>query len=183
MPIKNPWKTLSSKQVYRNPWIKVREDRVIRPDGQDGIFGVVEIRPAVIIIPLNERKETYLIGQWRYTINSYSWELPAGLVEEGESPLMTAKRELLEEAKLKANQWSRLGYFYLANGALNQKAYIFLARGLSPMRNSIGDPTEKLKIKKIPFRKAINLVMENKITDDLSITAILKAKEFLKKQP
>ena len=108
MQNKNPWKMLSSKIIYKNKWICLREDQVITPYGTKGIYGFIETHPAIGIVPLNENIATYLVGQYRYTLNTYSWEIPEGGGHPGESHLETAKRELSEETGLKANKWKYL---------------------------------------------------------------------------
>jgi len=175
---KNPWRTLGSKRVYQNQWIKVREDQVITPDGQKGIYGMIEIKPSAGIIALAEKKEIYLVGQWRYTHRKYSWEIPTGGAKPNEKLLATAKRELLEETGLIAKKWISLGTIDNSNGYTNDVVYLFLARKLKKTKPKF-EPTEKLKIIKIPFQKAVQLVMENQITDSISVAGILKAKECL----
>jgi hypothetical protein len=107
---KNPWKTVSSRVAYENAWIRLREDQVIRPDGRPGIYGVVEIRPSVGVVAMNERDEVALVGQWRYSVNRFSWEIPRGGSHPGETDMLcVAKRELAEEAGLIAEKWEALG--------------------------------------------------------------------------
>src|SRR3712207_4165057 len=106
----NPWKTVDSRTVYDNPWINVREDQVIRPDGAPGIYGVVHMKnQAIAVLPMDKDGSIYLVGQYRYTLNAYSWEIPEGGSPEGEDPLETAQRELLEETGLVAASWKLLG--------------------------------------------------------------------------
>ena len=106
MSAQNSWKTLSSRTAYENAWLRVREDQVIRPDGQPGIYGVVEIRPSVGIVALNDRDEIVLVGQWRYTVNHYSWEIPRGGSRADEVDIQcAAERELAEEAGVIAALW------------------------------------------------------------------------------
>ena len=103
----NPWTTLGSRPVYENPWIKVREDQVLRPDGQPGIYGVVEFKNrAVGVLPVEDDGAVWLVGQYRYPLQAYSWEIPEGGSAAGETPEETARRELQEETGLTAGIWS-----------------------------------------------------------------------------
>ena len=171
---RNPWKTKSSRVVYENHWIRVREDQVIRPDGGDGIYGVVEIRPSVGIVALNERDEIALVGQWRYAVNRYSWEVPRGGSSVGETDMLTvAKRELAEEAGLVAEHWTELGPVDVCNGVADDVQTLFLARGLSAteMRH---DPEEEIALIWKPFDEAIQMAMDGRITEVCSVAAILR---------
>src|SRR5919197_325584 len=158
MTISNPWKTLSSKFVYQNPWLRVREDRVVRPDGNEGLYGVVELPPSVAIVALNDRDEILLVGQWRYTHGKFSWEIPTGSSEVEEPVLDAAKRELREEGGVIAADWIALGSIDNSNGVTTDVSHLFLATGLSPTARE-EDPTEKLTIKWIPFSEAVADVM------------------------
>ena len=102
---KNPWKTKKSKVVYNNPWIKVRENKVVTPDGSDGIYGVIEKKVGLGIVAVDDNNNILRAGQWRYAIKRYSWSFIGGTLEDGESPLQAAKRELLEETNTKARTW------------------------------------------------------------------------------
>src|SRR5580704_3550286 len=109
MATPNPWRTLSSRTIYQNPWLTLREDKVIRPDGAEGIYSVVEIRPSCGIVAIDEDDRIALVGQWRYVHDRYSLEIPTGGSEQGETPLDAAKRELTEETGLTAKAWTALG--------------------------------------------------------------------------
>src|SRR5690606_11888068 len=130
--MKNPWKTLDTKVVYENTWIRVREDVVVRPDGKPGIYGVVETRLAPGVAALTPENEVYLVGQYRYPMDSYSWEIIEGGSDDDESALDAAKRELREEAGLEASHWEALGpEIHLSNCHSNERGYLFLATGLT----------------------------------------------------
>ncbi len=133
MSSRNPWRTLDTRVVYANSWITVREDSVIRPDGQPGIYGVVEILPSVGIVALTDRNEIALVSQWRYTLGKMSLEIPTGGPEAGETILEAAGRELAEEAGLDAATWTPLGSIDNSNGITTDVSHIFLARGLAPL--------------------------------------------------
>src|SRR5205085_1690176 len=128
---RGPWRVLGTRPIYENPWIRVREDRVIRPDGQPGIYSVVEFQPAVGIVALTENEQIYLVGQYRYPTETYSWEFVSGYCEPGEDLLEAAKRELREEAGLTATEWTALGHSEISNSSTDQVGYIYLARGLT----------------------------------------------------
>lgn len=178
---KNPWKTLSSKVMYQNPWIRVREDQVIRPDGKPGIYGVVETRIATGVIALSDAGEIYLVGQYRYPLNCYSWEIIEGGSESNEGALATAQRELIEEAGLKARDWQQLGaVVHLSNCFTSEEGYVFLARGLEEVA-ARPDETEVLQLRKMPFEEAVALVDSGAITDALSIIGIQRAQQFLRR--
>src|ERR687890_1606450 len=112
---KNPWRKISSREVYENPWIRVREDEVLRPDGEPGIYGVVHFKNVAVGVLAVEGDELYLVGQYRYTLDRYSWEIPEGGCPEGEEPLDAARRELEEETGLRARCWEKLGEAHLSN--------------------------------------------------------------------
>ncbi len=175
----NPWKTVSSKQIYTNPWITLREDQVIRPDGKKGIYSVVDTRTAIGIIALTPLDEIYLVGQWRYPLELYSWEIIEGGSDEGESSLDTAKRELLEEAGLVANRWEELGTdIHLSNCFSSEVAKFFIATDLI-QKESSPDETEVLQVRKIKFEEALSMVDRGEITDAMSVVAIMRlARKF-----
>jgi len=172
----NPFKTLSSKNVYDNPWISVTEHDIINPKGGKGIYGVVHFKnKAIGIIPLDENNNTYLVGQFRYPLNEYSWEIPEGGGALDIDTLESAKRELLEETGLKAENWELIQEMYLSNSVSDEKAYVFLATGLS-QHEAEPEDTEELKIKKLPFEEAYQMVLRGEITDSLTVAALLRVK-------
>lgn len=170
----NPWKVLSSQIKYENPWIRVREDAVVRPDGKNGIYGVVETRIATGVLALTESQELYIVGQYRYPLACYSWEIIEGGSDPGESALVTAQRELKEEAGLVAERWRQLGgVIHLSNCHSSEVGYLFVAEDLSQV-GSTPDATEVLQIKKIHFSEALRMVMAGEMTDSLTIIGILR---------
>lgn len=169
---KSPWKTVASEQVYDNPWIAVREDRVIRPDGEPGIYGVVQMKNiAVGILPIEE-EHVYLVGQYRYPLERYSWEIPEGGCPKGEAPLRAAQRELREETGLEAKRWRILGEAYLSNSVTDEYAVWFLATELVPGEQQ-PEGTEALDLRRLPLREALAMVLSGEITDALSLLAIM----------
>ncbi len=176
--LRNPWKTNSSRVVYENRWIRVREDEVTRPDGGPGIYGVVEIRPSVAVVALNDRDEVGLVGQWRYSCNRYSWEIPRGGSHPGENDMLAvAQRELVEEAGVIAQHWKYLGAVDCCNGVVDDVESLYLATGLTfTERNP--DPEEEIALCWKPFPEAIAMSLDGRITDVSSIAALLMAAQL-----
>ena len=170
----NPWKTLSTKVVYENAWIRVREDAVIRPDGQPGIYGVVETRLATGVVALTPEDEVYLVGQYRYALDRYSWEIIEGGSDGDESALDAAVRELREEAGIEADHWVPLGpEIHLTNCHSNERGYLFLASGLRHV-GAEPDGTEQLALRKVPVAEALAMVDSGDISDAMTIMALLR---------
>ncbi len=171
---KNPWTTLSSRPVYDNTWIGVREDQVIKPSGGNGIYGVVSFKNIAIgIIPIDNEGNTYLIGQYRYTLNEYSWEIPMGGGLMGIDRLESAMRELKEETGFTATHWTEILKIHTSNSVTDEVGYVFVAEGLEAGETEFED-TELLHIKKLPFAAALEMVMNGQITDGISMAGILK---------
>ncbi len=169
----NPWKTWSSRITYENPWIRVREDQVSRPDGRPGIYAVVEIRPSVGVVALNEQNEIVLVGQWRYPHDHYSWEIPRGGSHPGENDMLAvAQRELAEEAGLKAENWKYLGAVDCCNGVVNDLQSLYLATNLSQTERRL-DPEEEIAVCWTQFAEAVRMSTDGRITEVSSIAAIL----------
>lgn len=171
----NPWKKVSSREVYRNPWISLREDQVINPSGNPGVYSVIETRIATGVVAIDGEDNVILVGQYRYPTDMYSWEIPEGGGEDGESALETAKRELLEETGVTAANWQPLGEeIHLSNCYSSERAYLFLATELTFGAQNT-EETEKIAVKKVPFEEVLRLVDGGEIKDGLSIIAILRA--------
>jgi 8-oxo-dGTP pyrophosphatase MutT (NUDIX family) len=167
----NPWRTLGSRRVYENPWISVREDRVIRPDGEPGIYGVVHYKnTAVGVLPV-EDDHVYLVGQYRYPLERYSWEIPEGGCPEHEDPLQAAQRELKEETGLEARHWRKLGETHLSNSVADEYGVWFLATDLIPGERR-PEGTEVIGVRRVPLGEALEMALDGRITDALSILAI-----------
>ena len=168
---RNPWRTLSTRPVYENPWISVREDRVIRPDGEPGIYGVVHYKnTAVGVLPV-DNEHVYLVGQYRYPLERYSWEIPEGGCPEDEEPLRAAQRELREETGLEARSWRRLGEAHLSNSIADEYAVWFLATDLVPGEQQL-EGTEVIGVRRVPLDEAVAMAMDGRITDALSTLAL-----------
>lgn len=168
----NPWKTISISQIYANPWFSVREDRVTASDGSDDIYHVVvAARIAIGVVPLWEDGFVTLVGQYRYPIQAYSWEIPEGGGAIDIPPLESAKRELREETGLLAGTWEQLGQIHTSNCFLDEVCHLFLATDLL---QGAADPSpeEVLKVQRIPFDQAIAMAIDGRITDAISIAGI-----------
>ena len=167
------WKKLSSRVIYDNPWMQVREDRVINPGGGENRYGYVHFRNhAVAILPVDDDGYTWLVGQERYTLGQYSWELPMGGAPLGEEPLAAARRELREETGLTAARWSELMHLHPSNSITDEFGIVFLAEDLTQ-----GEPdfeeTEDLAIRRLPLADALAMVDGGEITDAISVAALL----------
>jgi 8-oxo-dGTP pyrophosphatase MutT (NUDIX family) len=174
---KGPYEVIDTKLIYKNPWIEVNEDKVINPDGSDGIFGTVEYIKGTSIVALDDKLNIYLVKEYYYVLNEYGIQLPSGGIEEGENNLEAAKKELLEEAGIRANNWRELGYLNPFTMIIKSPVFLFLATDLE-----FGEKSEKdIDLIKIPFEEAYQMVLDNKISHAQSIIAILKTKILLDK--
>ena len=169
----NPWRQLFSREVYDNPWINVREDRVVRPDGEQGIYGVVHFKNVAVGILALEGNAVYLVGQYRYPLEQYSWEIPEGGCAESEDPLGAAQRELEEETGLRARRWVRMGEAHLSNSVCDERAIWFVATELTQGAHR-PEGTEKLCVRRVPFQEALRMALAGEITDALSLLAIMQ---------
>ncbi len=172
MEEKNPWTTKSVRTAYENPWIKVEHREVVTPGGSDGIYGLVRYKNhAIGIVPIDEEGYTWLVGQYRYALDLYTWEIPEGGCPVGSDPLATAKRELREETGLEARDWERIMEFHLSNSVSDEYGVAFVARGLT-LGASEPEDTEELRLRRLPLREAIEMTLDGRITDALSILAL-----------
>ncbi|RIJ37110.1 NUDIX domain-containing protein [Pontibacter oryzae] len=178
----NPWTTLSSEEVYQNPWIKVREDQVLNPKGGKGIYGVVSFKnKAIGIIPVDSEGYTYLVGQYRYALNEFCWEIPmgGGLIEN--DMLESAQRELQEETGFTAARWTNICRLHTSNSVTDEEGFVFLAEELTAGETAF-EETEELHIKRVHFTEAVRMALNNEITDAISVAGILKAFLLLQEQ-
>ncbi|MBK7147889.1 MAG: NUDIX hydrolase [Bacteroidetes bacterium] len=172
----NPWTKLSGEVKYDNPWIKITEDQVKNPAGKDGIYGVVHFKThAVAVIPLDVNNYTWIVGQYRYPLDSYEWEIVEGGCPEGTSPVATAHRELHEEVGLKAEKMELILEMQLSNSCTDEVSYSYIARGLSYVGEA-PEEDEELAIRKVPFAEVYEMVLRGEIRDALSVASILRAK-------
>jgi len=178
-PEENPWQVTSEKNIYDNPWINVTEYQVVNPSGNPGIYGKVHFKNLAIgIIPLDDSVNTWLVGQYRFALGKYSWEIPEGGGILGIDPLDSAKRELLEETGLKAERWTELQRMHLSNSVTDELCIIYLAQGLQQFEPEPED-TEQLIIKKLPFKDVYRMVCDGEITDSVTVAAVLKLQLML----
>jgi 8-oxo-dGTP pyrophosphatase MutT (NUDIX family) len=169
----NPWKTRSSRLVYDNPWIRVREDQVLRPDGLPGIYGVVHFKNrAVGVLPVDEEGGIWLVGQYRYPLQAYSWEIPEGGSPETESPEATARRELREETGLTAGRLQLIATAHLSNSVSDELGYVFRATELTPGTHE-PEGTERIAVRRLDWKEAERMLKGGEITDSLSVIALL----------
>jgi len=172
---KNPWTTVSFEEKYDNPWINVTEYQVLNPAGGKGIYGKVHFKnKAIGIVPLDEQGNTWLVGQYRYPLNEWSWEIPegGGLVEQ--KILQSAQRELKEETGLTANKWTQILRTHLSNSVSDEEGFVFLAEELEQGEAELEETEADMKVMKLPFSEALDMVLTGKITDSLSVMGILK---------
>ncbi len=175
----NPWTILQRETRYENPWIKLDHFDVLNPSGGKGIYGKVHFKNvAVGVFPLDEDLNTWLVGQYRFTLDQYSWEMPEGGGPHAEDPLMAAQRELEEETGMKAAHWEPLLKLHLSNSVSDEVALIFLARDLT-MGVARPEETEALQVQKIAFDDVYKMVEEGKITDAMTVAAVYKIKLLL----
>ncbi len=171
------WTELSCKTVYDNPWIKVTESSVLNPNGGNGIYGVVHFKNLAIgVIAIDEEDHTWLVGQDRFPFDGkFTWEIVEGGGPVEEDPIESAKRELLEEVGLKAENWELIQEMELSNSATTEVALIYKATGITH-HEAQPDETEQLKVKRLPFEEAFKMVLNGEITDSLSVAGLLKLK-------
>ncbi|MGB1243684.1 MAG: NUDIX domain-containing protein, partial [Chitinophagales bacterium] len=163
-------------EIYDNPWIKLTEYEVITPGGINGVYGKMHFKNnAVGIIPLTSNQETILVGQYRFPLDLYFWEIPMGGGPIGDDLLLSAQRELKEETGITAKVWTKILDIHPSNSVTDQAGVVYVAQDLT-FGDATPEDTEELETKKIPFQEAFEMVMEGKITDAISVASILKLK-------
>lgn len=173
-PQDNPWTTLKVTEVYDNPWIQLTHEDVLIPNGNKGIYGKVHFKNyAVGIIPIDEDENTWIVGQYRYTLNEYSWEIPEGGALIPQDPLEAAQKELAEEVGLQAKKWKLIAKLHNSNSVTDEVAFIYVAKDLSEAYAEL-DETEVIERRKIPLTEAIQMVLDGQITDSMSVAGLLK---------
>ena len=168
----SPWRRHSRRVAYENAWIQVHHDEVTRPDGQPGIYGVVHFRSrAVGVVAIDELDRVILVGQFRYTVDRYSWEIPEGGVPFDEDPLDGARRELREETGIEAASWREIAAFDLSNSISDEVGQLYLATDLS-YGQPAPDGTEDLRLRRVPFDEVMAMVDRGEIPDAMSQLAL-----------
>lgn len=170
----SPWARSSRRLAYENAWIQVFHDEVVRPDGATGVYGVVHLRThAVGVVAIDEQDRVLLVGQYRYTLDRYSWEIPEGGSPIGEDPLTGARRELAEETGYRAADWHELMRFSLANSATDETGVLYLATGLTG-GDADPDETEELAVRWIMFNDALEAVRSGELFDSMTQMGLLR---------
>lgn len=170
----NPWKTKSKEVVYENPWMQIQHHEIINPNGGDGIYGVVHFKNhAVGIIPIDKDGFTWLVGQYRYPLDHYSWELPEGGSPLDEEPLESAKRELREEVGISAQKWTKLMDIHTSNSITDEVGFVYVAQDLT-FGETEHEDVEELAIRKVHFSVLVEMIMKGEITDSITIASVLK---------
>lgn len=175
-----PWTRLDSREIYENAWIRVREDRILHPDGTPGIYGVVHFKNiAVAVVALDAASRVLLVGQYRYSMGGYSWEIPEGGCPMGvDTPESAAARELREETGFTADRWDYLGCMALSNSVSDEVGHFFLARDLAAGAAQ-PDASEDLAVKSVDMEEAWRMAMEGELNESLTIAGLARARHFL----
>ncbi len=177
--MENPWQQLSRQKIYNNPWIEVFEDQVINPRGGQSLYGKVSFKnKAIAIIPIDEAQHTWLVGQYRYTLDEYSWEIPMGGGDRNLDILTAARRELKEETGLSAERWTNIMRLHTSNSVTDEEGFVFLAQDLTQGTTEFDD-TEDLAIRRLPLKEALAMAMAGEITDAISVAGLLKVARLL----
>lgn len=174
MPPK-PWKTVSSREVYKNPWTRIREDVAEMPNGRTTIYGVVECGQCVGVLPFIDDSHVVMIRQYRYVFSEdQRWEMPTGGVKSGEPLLDAARRELREEVGYNAAELSHISTYYTSKSIVQEVAHLYLGYDLTEAQ-AVPDETEFLEIETFPFEQVLNMVLRNEIRDSMTVIAVLHA--------
>lgn len=177
----NPWEITDSKNIYDNPWISIEEFDVIDPSGKSGIYGVVHFKNMAIgILVLDENYNTYIVGQYRFPLKIYSWEIPMGGGKLDVEPLDSAKRELKEETGIVAKNWKEIIKIHLSNSVTDEFGISYVAKDLE-FHEASPEEVEELQVKKLPFNDLLEMVLSGEITDSITVATVLKAKILMDK--
>jgi ADP-ribose pyrophosphatase len=172
----NPWKTLDAEVVYESAWIRVTKSNVLNPAGNPAVYSWVHFKNLAIgVVPMDKEKNIWLVGQYRYPLNEYSWEIPEGGGKLDVDPKLSALRELLEETGIEAKNIRELMRMHLSNSVSDELSITYLATGLE-FKEAEPEESEDLQVKKVSLDEAFELVMSGKITDAISVAAIQRIK-------
>ena len=178
---RGPWLKRSSQQVYDNPWIQVCHEEVTTPGGTEGIYGKIHFKNrALVIVPIDEAGNTWLVGQHRYTLNEFSWEVPMGGGALDADPLAAAQRELQEETGYRAKSWQQLLRLHTSNSVTDEEALVYLATDLITGEQKLEASESDLQLKKLPLEQAVNMAVNGEISDALSVAALLAVERLLR---
>lgn len=169
-----PWQQLSSRRIYANPWMTLREDQVRLPDGREAIYGVVDCGNCVGVLPFVDPDHVLLVGQYRYVAQRFTWEMPTGGVRPGESLEVAAQRELAEEAGRRAGRLTWISTYHTSKSVMNETAHLYLGEDLS-LAEQAGDETEFIEHKVFPFLEVVDMIRRAEITDSMTVIAVLHA--------
>lgn len=170
-----PWRTRATREVYRNPWIRVREDLVELPNGNTTIYGVCEMNECVGILPFLDDEHVVMVRQYRYVFGDGSrWEMPTGGCKPNEPPEQAAQRELAEETGYRAGALQPINTHWTSKSVCREVAHLFIARDLHPVQ-AIPDETEFLEIRVLPFQEVVQMVLDSEIRDAMTVIAVLWA--------
>ena len=179
---RGPWLKLTSQQVYDNPWITLHHETVRTPGGTEGIYGNIHFKNrAIVIVAVDDAANTWLVGQHRYTLDSFSWELPMGGGPLTVEPLLAAQRELKEETGYSAQHWQQIMRLHTSNSVTDEEAVVFLATGLQAGEQALEPSEGDLVVKKLPLSEAVAMALNGDITDALSVAALLAVDRLLTK--
>lgn len=173
-----PWIINTTKRAYKNPWIEVTEDQVVRPDGSAGIYGIVRIKPGISVLPIDDDNNVYLINEFKYPLGKHSIETAAGGTDSGQTALQSAKQELREELGIMAKEWTNLGVVHPITSFIDSPNYLFMARKLEFTKPEL-EVVEQMDILKVSLAQAVDMVMDGRITEQKSCCLILKAARLL----
>ena len=177
--MRNPWRRLATRLVHANPWFRVRHDRVVRPDGREGDWYVVECADNAAAVAVDDDGAVVLVGAWVYPVEAFGWTIPSGGVDAAEAPLAAAQRELREETGLEATHWEPLGSFYLSQGLATQVSHLYLARGLR-QGEARPEGTEALQVTRVPLENAWGRCCNGELRDSVTVVGLAWAWERLR---